>query len=324
MKLHTAKDDFKDLITATAQAMNIREVYVEKDYWVTFLLKRLTQVANKDRIVFKGGTSLSKGYGLIKRFSEDVDLAIIRDGLTNAASERLIKETSKFLADQPFTEIDNVNEASKKGLSRRTLHRYPREIEESNFGPVRDSILLEINCFGSPTPNEPKRIKAFVAEFLGQSGNEDAINEYGLEPFDILVLDYRRTFVEKILSLSYASFMDAENQDVEVRARVRHFYDLTVLSDSPEIQDFLLSDKFVDMVRLARQEEQLSSRTQWDGKALSSAPLHRKTKTILNSVEAFFHSDLDPMVYQPEDLPKFTKVRATFETIAERIREHSL
>jgi hypothetical protein len=48
MKLHTLKDDFRDLITATAQAMNIREVYVEKDYWVTFLLKRLTQAATKD------------------------------------------------------------------------------------------------------------------------------------------------------------------------------------------------------------------------------------------------------------------------------------
>lgn len=97
MNLHEYAEDFKVLTRLTAQHMKIREVYVEKDYWVTFLLKRITAAPNNHRVVFKGGTSLSKAYGLIKRFSEDVDLAIIREeAMNNTAVENFIRETSKF------------------------------------------------------------------------------------------------------------------------------------------------------------------------------------------------------------------------------------
>ena len=67
MRLHESKSDFRELIAATAQQMNIRDVYVEKDYWVTLLLKRLSQHPETGRVIFKGGTSLSKGYGLTIR-----------------------------------------------------------------------------------------------------------------------------------------------------------------------------------------------------------------------------------------------------------------
>lgn len=68
MRLHENPDDFKNLIRAASQNLKIREVYVEKDYWLTFLLYRLTQLVPQRDVVFKGGTSLSKGYKLIRRF----------------------------------------------------------------------------------------------------------------------------------------------------------------------------------------------------------------------------------------------------------------
>lgn len=322
MILHENDTDFKDLIRLTAQDMKIREVYVEKDYWVTFLLKRLTTAPNNRRVVFKGGTSLSKAYGLIKRFSEDVDLAIMKeDDMSPASIKNFIRDTAKHLADDPFAEHDDPIVTSKQGLSRRTLHKYPRTIESTDFGPVRDKILLELNCFDTPTPNNNKEISTFIADFLKKAGQADSIQQYQLASFSIKVLDYKRTFVEKILSLSYSSLEDGSQSIGEVRARVRHFYDLTILMREKEIADFLKSSGFADLIKKVRAEENLSSRTKWKDIKISSASLHSSPKKLLDKVEAIFKEDLEPMVFQSTDLPNFKDVRQAFLVISKTVKE---
>lgn len=77
MNLHINKKLFKEAILAASQHFNIREVYIEKDYWVTYILHNLANSSLKEKVVFKGGTSLSKVYRLIDRFSEDIDLSVI-------------------------------------------------------------------------------------------------------------------------------------------------------------------------------------------------------------------------------------------------------
>jgi len=79
MKLHIDNTAFQELIKLTANGLSISPLYIEKDYWITLILGRLAKSKYADVTVFKGGTSLSKGYNLIERFSEDVDLAIIND-----------------------------------------------------------------------------------------------------------------------------------------------------------------------------------------------------------------------------------------------------
>ncbi|TPD60033.1 nucleotidyl transferase AbiEii/AbiGii toxin family protein [Emcibacter nanhaiensis] len=80
MKLHEDEEAFQELIVATAQHIGLPEVHVEKDYWVTKALKNLSESDYARDAVFKGGTSLSKAYRLIDRFSEDIDLAIFSEG----------------------------------------------------------------------------------------------------------------------------------------------------------------------------------------------------------------------------------------------------
>jgi predicted nucleotidyltransferase component of viral defense system len=77
MILH--KDDiiFKDLLLNASLYLSVPLPFVEKDYWITLVLSRLAKSKYVEESVFKGGTSLSKGYNLIERFSEDVDIAII-------------------------------------------------------------------------------------------------------------------------------------------------------------------------------------------------------------------------------------------------------
>ena len=84
MRLHESSDRYLELIQATAEQSRIPAVHVEKDYWVTRVLKRLHESDHNEVVVFKGGTSLSKAHRLIERFSEDIDLAISQHSFTTS------------------------------------------------------------------------------------------------------------------------------------------------------------------------------------------------------------------------------------------------
>jgi len=75
MNLHSDQKVFTEAIQAASDHFKILPVFIEKDYWITLVLNRLAKSGYKNSVVFKGGTSLSKGYKLINRFSEDVDIA---------------------------------------------------------------------------------------------------------------------------------------------------------------------------------------------------------------------------------------------------------
>ena len=103
LKLHENKEDFFETIEVVSQHYNLSTSIIEKDYWVTFLLYNLHHSAYKDEIAFKGGTSLSKGYKLIDRFSEDVDLTVIKKNYRlDSENEALITKVHKEIIKQPF------------------------------------------------------------------------------------------------------------------------------------------------------------------------------------------------------------------------------
>ena len=77
MNLHNNPKLFREIIRSASQQLNINELFIEKDYWISFVLNQLSKSKYAPQVVFKGGTSLSKGYGLIDRFSEDVDLVFL-------------------------------------------------------------------------------------------------------------------------------------------------------------------------------------------------------------------------------------------------------
>ena len=75
MTLDQHKEQFADAIRLASETLGISPIYVEKDYWITKMLRRLSESNLATHIVWKGGTSLSKGYGVIDRFSSDIDVA---------------------------------------------------------------------------------------------------------------------------------------------------------------------------------------------------------------------------------------------------------
>ena len=93
MNLHHDMKLLSDTLRAASQHLNIKLEFVEKDYWISLVLCRLSKSSYASDAVFKGGTSLSKAYHLIERFSEDVDLAIINDNAKNGTEIKKIIRT---------------------------------------------------------------------------------------------------------------------------------------------------------------------------------------------------------------------------------------
>jgi predicted nucleotidyltransferase component of viral defense system len=168
MKLHHDLTLFSQTLRAASQHLNIKLEFVEKDYWITWVLSRLAKSNYVDESVFKGGTSLSKGYNLIDRFSEDVDIAIINDkGKTGNEIKTIIRKIEKEITPD-LKELPLEGVTSKGSRFRKSVFEYvPTE-----KGNANNKLIVEINSFANPFPFQKLTIQSMVFEFLMQTGNE--------------------------------------------------------------------------------------------------------------------------------------------------------
>ena len=257
MNLHINKDLFRDAITASSQHMNIREVFIEKDYWVTYILKKISESDYNKITVFKGGTALSKAYKLIKRFSEDVDLTvIIPAGFDENQIEKLIISMEKEVT-LDFNEIVIKDLTTKTKRYRRTLHFYDKigrsGFSDADFGQATDKIMLEINSYGTTHPHKQMAISSYIADYLIEKNSWQEINKFGLQPFSLLVLDINRTMVEKITAIARAGFY--ANSIEELIKRIRHIYDICMMYQDSNIRRFLESNEFYELLDLVDEED---------------------------------------------------------------------
>lgn len=147
MKLHENKKLFNQAIQFTSDQMQILPIYVEKDYWVTYALFTIYKDEIGKDTVFKGGTALSKCYNVIERFSEDIDLVVLRnEGESNNQLTNKIREISRVVKNVlPEINIDGLTQ--KKGMNRKTAHSYTKEFQ-GDYGQVRDAIVVEATWLG--------------------------------------------------------------------------------------------------------------------------------------------------------------------------------
>lgn len=124
MKLHQDQQLFRQADQYTSDKLKILPIYVEKDYWVTFALHTIFKNEIGKDTVFKGGTALSKCYNLIERFSEDIDLVVLRhEGESNNKLTTKIRKISAILDEVlPERKIDGLTR--KMGMNRKTAHSY--------------------------------------------------------------------------------------------------------------------------------------------------------------------------------------------------------
>ncbi len=191
----------------------------------------------ENRAIFKGGTSLTKAYGIGSRFSEDIDIAISEAWtLSGNQLKMLIGNRIAESMTGGRREIDMPGFTSKGSYHyHKAYYSYPRAIDTLQVGAIKaGQLLVEINSFANPYPFQKCKRQSFLTEFLQKTGNENLIEEYDMQPFEVNVLDRRRTLTEKLVSLLRCSL--ADNYMSELTAKIRHFYDLHFLLNDAETQ----------------------------------------------------------------------------------------
>ena len=191
MKLHKDKELFFTLVTLAAKSLRITPAFVEKDYWITLILYNLANSCYSSDVVFKGGTSLSKGYRLIKRVSEDIDIAIIKEELSGNALKTKIRNIEKEVTTG-FTETVIPNITSKGSMFRKSIFEYPTLMSGIPVGNTAKRIIVEINSFANPYPYIRQEIMSFITEFLLATNQQKTIEEYELQDFTLNVLYFDR------------------------------------------------------------------------------------------------------------------------------------
>lgn len=242
MLLHKDKEAFKEVLEAAAEQFNLQPFQVEKDYYVSYFLKKLREVAPE--VVFKGGTSLSKCYDVINRFSEDIDLTIYftEEKLTSTkikTNQRpLIQSIRDTATDLGFTITNNDEIRSGRQFNAYKLE-YDRIFNET--GQMLDYILIETMLTYRPYPCETLMVNNYATKFLAIE-NEELITQYNLHPFDMNIQTIERTFIDKLFAIC-----DYYHTN-EYNGKSRHIYDVHMI-----YQSGLLNEGQIDLTTLVKQ-----------------------------------------------------------------------
>lgn len=320
MTLHRNPELFRTAILLTAAAQGLSQSLIEKDYWVTWVLRNLADSSLASEVVFKGGTSLSKAYRLVDRFSEDVDLAVLLAGRTPSAVKALLRDVHQAAVAVGTTEeLPEVPGNGKRGQIRRVYHRYPQLFEQTT-ADVAEDILLEITAFGQPYPIVRLPLVSYIGEVFAQQGMSEELTEFGLLPFDFNVLWVGRTFAEKIMALVRASY--EPDPAVEVASKVRHLYDLHHLVAHPEVQDLLENDSLFALLRAVQADDAVAGvkgpTREWKTLPLSSCWAYRDAGANLQQARQAYEQDLPGLLHTAA--PAFSLVLETMQRIAARLK----
>ena len=315
MRLHESQDTYLELIQATADHVRIPAVHVEKDYWVTRVLKRLHESDYSDAVVFKGGTSLSKAHRLIERFSEDIDLALRRDeGLSESQRRRLIRSIEREITQDLQYRPGHPGE-SKHGRFRKTAHAFSIRSDAAELGQVSDTLVIEINSFADPEPSSAMPIATLIHDFLIDASRTDLVRRHELDPFSISVLSVERTLCEKIMGLVRAGYEADPVSDF--RRRIRHFYDLVMIMRVNRYQEFVASGAFVELMAEVRESDRISmsGATAWLDPPLGKAAIMADAENLWSEIRSEFRGNFKDMVYG-DSLPDDTEVLACLASIS--------
>lgn len=245
--LHHHKD-FSALLRIVADEQVIDTYLVEKDYWIMHCLHGLQQMGLCFEL--KGGTSLSKGFGIINRFSEDIDIRIEPpaelDVNTNPKSTKPPqvagrREYYDWLAYNikidGLDRIERDHEFDDERYYRSGGVRLSYPVKTEVLEGIKSGVLLEVG-FDDVTPNIPKTISSWAYEFAAQKVD---ILDNRAKDVDCYHPGY--TFVEKLQTISTKFRRQQEDGAFPVNF-MRHYYDVYCLLDVPEVQEFIGSEAY--------------------------------------------------------------------------------
>lgn len=236
--LHDNREEFLNAILYAAETYKLLPVVVEKDYYVTLILNGL-----KDKlpfIVFKGGTSLSKCYNVIKRFSEDIDITI--DTKLTQGQMGNVKDAIKEVAAELGLNIPNIYETRSRRSYNKYLLSYDTVLEDSDSA-LQPTVVLETSFAEVSFPTVLMSVHSYLGDML-QKGEPEMVNDFHLIPFEMKVQGIDRTLADKVFAICDYYLKN------DVRRHSRHIYDIyKLLPIVPQTEDF---KKLVREVRRVR------------------------------------------------------------------------
>jgi len=277
-----SEDDRRGVFNATAQELGVLPSYIEKDFWVCLTLDILfnSQELKSHKMLFKGGTALSKVYGLINRFSEDIDIVIFRDDLgfngdtdptnrelnlsNNKRNElfRKLRESCQSFMDEDLTEtLKNATVvfgcsiyADPDDIDRQTtLLQYKSLFEVADY--IKPIVKIEGGARSGISPHQTKFVKPYISKLV--SGFISDLSVSG-----VVTIHPMRTFWEKVLILHglHCGYRDEKRIPGEANRLSRHYYDVAMLSKSSIGAEALTN---IDLLHEVREHNLIAFNQKW-------------------------------------------------------------
>ena len=201
MYLHKDKEIFRDIVEQTAEQSGRTAIVVEKDYYVTLILKLLAE--QLDLCVFKGGTSLSKGYHVINRFSEDIDLTVkVLSEESNTRNKKRLKE-SALGYDIKGLELIKDECIDNKG-SVTGVYQYTSIYEDSEIPLQRaGKIQVESTSFTVSEPIEKYYIEPLIYKLANDKEKKILEEQFDITKIEIEIIKLERMFIDKIFAAEF-------------------------------------------------------------------------------------------------------------------------
>ena len=217
MNLHHDHEAFSELIIAASNELHIPPGIIEKDYYVTLALRELA--ARVKGMVFKGGTSLTKCYQILDRFSEDIDISYAAsEGIPGESRKRQLKKAVVSSIESMGFSVANIEETR----SRRSYNCYRASYSSiySSLLKLKPELVIETYIALLPFPTVSRMADNYIYRFLKMTEQGEMAEEFGLMPFEITTQAIERTLIDKVFALCDYYLSD------KVDRHSRHLYDI--------------------------------------------------------------------------------------------------
>lgn len=250
MKLHRDKFSFLNIIGLIHGVTGIREDILEKDYYVTLLLKELSEKQETLPAYFKGGTALYKAQKSIRRFSEDIDLTICIDNCSGSQAKKRLETATKKYLSLPRTSRKELEDDRKRSIT--AVYDYTPAVTVDTNDPLQrfGYVKVEGTSFTVSEPFSTLEIEPIIYTYATEEQRSILREQFEVMPFPIKTIRLERIFADKIFA---AEFYYEREMYFDV---AKHIYDVGVMLDLQSIQDMIGNPGlFLEMSEYKRLEE---------------------------------------------------------------------
>ncbi len=309
--------DFEQAVLQAAEHFRdrgLRPAIIEKDYYVTEALRQIGTIGT-EKVIFKGGTSLSKGWNLIARFSEDIDIFLdpmaFQPPLGRRAIDRELKRLRDVVVEHPALTFLESESKTIGGFGRNDHFSYRQLF--SAPGEVANRVLVEAGTASGREPTATVSLSSYVSEFLKQKGL--SLGAEDEKPFSLRLLHFRRTFVEKMFAI-HGKIELLKRNGQPLGPYARHYYDLYQLSFKPEVLAMLQSDEYSkikeDYDRISRAHFERSY-FHPEGMSFARSEALFPSDQLSSSIAPAFESQCRLLCYG--EYPTWDRVRQQFDSL---------